>query len=122
MVELDKVEPMIALPFHPSNACTIREFIQNAPELLKKVEDTASGMVSKGKVPDLKAKIKPDGVYIEQGVIAGCSGGTYENLMTAADILEDASIGDDVFSLSPVSYTHLRSIYKGYAHSGELYI
>ena len=100
MVELDKVEPMIALPFHPSNAYTIREFIQNAPELLKKVEDTASGMVSKGKLPDLKAKIKPDGVYIEQGVIAGCSGGTYENLMTAADILEDASIGDDVFSLS----------------------
>ena len=100
-VDLNKVEPMIALPFHPSNAYTIREFRENAVELLAKVEKEARGMMDeKYPMPKLTDKVKNGQVYVEQGVVAGCSGGTFENIMTMTDIMKNKSIGADVFTMS----------------------
>ncbi len=100
-VDLSAVRPMIALPFHPSNAYTIEEFRKNARELLQQVEEKAREMVDeKYPLKPLADKVRDGEVYVEQGVIAGCSGGTYENLMTAADILRGHGTGDGEFALS----------------------
>ena len=99
--DLSAVEPMIALPFHPSNAYTIREFRENAQELLAKVEKEARGMMDeKYPMPHLTDKVKDGQVYVEQGVVAGCSGGTFENIMTMTDIMRGKSIGADTFTMS----------------------
>ena len=100
-VDLSKVEPMIALPFHPSNAYTIAEFRENAVELLAKVEKEARGMMDeKYPMPHLTDKVRDGQVYVEQGVVAGCSGGTYENIMTMTNILRGKSIGSGAFTMS----------------------
>ncbi len=100
-LDLSKVEPMIALPFHPANAWTIREFLANAPDLLAGVEKEAAEILGgKGKVPNLRAKLKGKDFYVDQGIIAGCSGGTYENIRRAASILKGRSTGAGAFSLS----------------------
>ncbi len=99
-VDLSSVEPMIALPFHPSNAYPISYFKAHAKELLESVEKEAATMARDGKAPSLTDKLKDGEFYVEQGVIAGCSGGTYENLMFAANLLKDKTIGADSFSLS----------------------
>ena len=100
-VDLSAVEPMIALPFHPSNAYTIREFRENAQELLAKVEKEARGMMDeKYPMPHLTDKVRDGQVYVEQGVVAGCSGGTFENIMTMTDIMRSKSIGADTFTMS----------------------
>lgn len=100
-VDLSKVEPMIALPFHPSNAYTIREFRENAAELLAGVEKEARGMMDeKYPMPKLTDKIRDGQVYVEQGVVAGCSGGTFENIMTMTEIMKGKSIGADTFTMS----------------------
>jgi len=94
------VEPMIALPFHPSNAYTIREFKANARELLRQVEaDAAEQLGIKGAAP-LTDKLVNGQFRVDQGVIAGCSGGTYQNLVRAAQILKGSAIGPDEFWLS----------------------
>ena len=98
-IELDKVEPMIALPFHPSNAWTIREFLDNAQEILKKVEDDAAHRFPKAHV-HLTDKIHDGGVWADQGVIAGCSGGLFDNITEAADIIRGGSTGNGPFSFS----------------------
>ena len=98
-IELDKVEPMIALPFHPSNAWTIREFLDNAQEILKKVEDDAAHRFPKAHV-HLTDKIHDGGVWADQGVIAGCSGGLFDNITGAADIIRGGSTGNGPFSFS----------------------
>ena len=99
-VELDKVEPMIALPFHPSNAYTIREFKANMAELLHQVEiDTREQLGIEPPAP-LSAKIVDGQFRVDQAVIAGCSGGTYQNLKRAAEIIGSAPIGSDAFWLS----------------------
>jgi len=99
-IDLDKVEPMIALPFHPSNAYTIREFKKNAAELLHEISISAREKFGLSNLPDLADKVV-DGVFrVDQGVIAGCSGGLYENLCRAADILDGGSLGHGGFSLS----------------------
>jgi len=98
-IELDKVECMIALPFHPSNAYPIREFIERADELLGKVEEETKATFPKVTL-DLKSKIKPDGVYADQGIIAGCAGGLFDNILEASEILEGGSTGNGEFSLS----------------------
>ncbi len=115
-IDLSKVEPMIALPFHPSNAYTIKNFLENAEEILALTEKTAVEQlgIPEGRL-NLRSKLKADGFYVDQGVIAGCAGGTYDNLSAAADILKGASIGSDAFSLSvypasqPVMLELLRS-------------
>jgi aconitate hydratase len=98
-IELDKVEPMIALPFHPSNAWTIREFLDNAQEILQKVEDDAAHRFPKAHV-HLVDKIHDGGVWADQGVIAGCSGGLFDNITEAADIIRGGSTGNGAFSFS----------------------
>ena len=100
-VDLSTIEPMIALPFHPSNAYPIREFRENARDLLELVAKEAAGMFDKPtKTPELCAKIRDGQVYVDQGVVAGCSGGTFENVMRMTEILEGHSIGDGTFNLS----------------------
>ncbi len=98
-IELDKVECMIALPFHPSNAYPIREFIARADELLQEVEQEAKSSFPKVCV-DLRSKVKSDGVYADQGIIAGCAGGLFDNIIEASEILADKSTGSGEFSLS----------------------
>ena len=97
-IDLGKQEAMIALPFHPSNAYTIHEFLQNAEELLKKVEQDAQKRFPKANVK-LVDKIHDGGVWADQGVIAGCSGGLFDNIAEAADILRGGSTGNGEFAL-----------------------
>lgn len=97
-IELDKMESMIALPFHPSNAYTIHEFNERAEELLAAVEEEAKKKFPKAHL-DLRSKITAKGVQADQGVIAGCSGGLYDNIVEAADILRDGSTGNGYFVL-----------------------
>ena len=99
-VELDKIEPMIALPFHPSNAYPIREFKANMRELLHQVDEDIILQMGMKNTPSLVNKIVNGQFRVDQGVIAGCSGGTYQNLKRAAEILKGASIGSDAFWLS----------------------
>ena len=96
-IELDKVEPMIALPFHPSNAYTIKEFLANAEEILKGVEEDARRRFPKAN-PHLTDKIHDGGVWADQGVIAGCAGGLFDNIAEAADILRGKFTGSGAFS------------------------
>lgn len=118
VINLSQVEPMIALPFHPSNAYTIREFLQNPYELLKKVED--EGRKLKGDDSfTLTDKITPDGrVKVTQGVIAGCAGGMYENIAEAAEILRGKNIGNDEFTLDV--YPSSQPVYKGLMENGYI--
>ena len=99
-IQLDKVEPMIALPFHPSNAYPIRYFLAHADELLKGVEKEAREKFGDKINIDLSVKLRDGKVYADQGVIAGCSGGTMDNIMQAAAILKDGSIGNSKFDFS----------------------
>ena len=99
-VELDKVEPMIALPFHPSNAYTIREFKANMADLLHQVDVDAAEQLGVKNAPSLVRKIVNGQFRVDQGVIAGCSGGTYQNLKRAAEILKGCSTGSGAFWLS----------------------
>jgi aconitate hydratase len=100
-IELDKVEPMIALPFHPSNAYTIREFKANAKEILKKVEEDAAKQLGGKAKLDLVSKVDELGkVHAEQGIIAGCAGGLFDNIVEAAEILDNGDIGNGYFNLS----------------------
>ena len=108
--DLDKIEPMIALPFHPSNAYTIREFKRNAKELLVDLENAANEQyASSGIKSKLTDKLINGEFYVDQGIIAGCAGGIFENIMAAADILRGGNTGSGEFA--PVSYTHL-DVYK----------
>lgn len=99
-VDLGKVEPMIAMPFHPSNAYTIRELNQNLSEILHDVEQKA--LVSLGKDVNftLQDKVRNGKLYVEQGIIAGCAGGGFENICVASEILSGCGIGADEFTLS----------------------
>ncbi len=114
-IALDTVEPMIALPFHPSNAYPIREFLAHADELLHAVEQEAKERFGPKAGLDLRGKIHKEGVLADQGVIAGCAGGLFDNIVEAADILRGGSTGSGLFSLSvyptsvPVSLALMRA-------------
>ena len=97
-LDLSRAEPMIALPFHPSNAWTIREFLENAPEILAQVEADARKRFPKADI-HLTQKVRDGGVWADQGVIAGCAGGLFDNITEAADILRGGSCGDGYFTL-----------------------
>ena len=98
-IDLSQVEPMIALPFHPSNAWTIREFLANAKEILADLEADAQKRFPKAKT-SLMDKIHADGsVWADQGVIAGCAGGLFDNIDEAAAILDGQSCGNGYFAL-----------------------
>ena len=117
-VELDKIRPMIAMPFHPSNTYTIEELNANLMDILDDVEKKAQVSLD-GKIPyTLKDKVKDGKLYVEQGIIAGCAGGGFENICDAADILRGASIGSDAFTLS--IYPASTPIYMELAKNGVL--
>ena len=99
-VDLSKIRPMIAMPFHPSNVYPIEEVQQNLGDVLDEVEKRAK--VSFGDKIDysLRSKVRDGKLYCDQGIIAGCAGGGFENICEAADILKGGSIGADAFSLS----------------------
>ena len=99
-VDLSAVKPMIAMPFHPSNTYTIEEVKANPGDILRDVEKKA--LVSLGDAVDFRLtdKIRGGKLYVDQGIIAGCAGGGFENICAAADILKGASIGPDEFTLS----------------------
>ena len=96
-IDLSRMESMIALPFHPSNAWTIHEFLENAEELLQKVEADAKRRFPKAN-PQLTDKIHDGAVWAAQGVIAGCSGGLFDNITEAADIVRGHYTGSGAFS------------------------
>ena len=99
-VDLSKIKPMIAMPFHPSNTYTIEEVNANLEDILRDVEKKA--LVSLDGQVDYKLtnKIRNGKLYVDQGIIAGCAGGGFENICAAADILDGKSIGADEFTLS----------------------
>ena len=99
-VDLSTIKPMIAMPFHPSNTYTIDELNANLMDILHDCEQKA--LVSLDGQVDFKLtdKVKNGKLYVEQGIIAGCAGGGFENICDAADILAGANIGSDAFTLS----------------------
>jgi len=99
-IDLSQVKPMIAMPFHPSNAYTIEDVNANLADILHEVEERAK--VSFGDKIDysLQDKIRNGRLYVDQGVIAGCAGGGFENICAAADILKGHYIGADEFTLN----------------------
>ncbi len=99
-VDLDKIKPMVAMPFHPSNTYTIEDLNKNLIDILDDVEKKASVSLDNKIAFTLKDKVHNGRLYVEQGVIAGCAGGGFENLCAAADILRGKTIGADEFSLS----------------------
>ena len=117
-VNLSEIKPMIAMPFHPSNAYTIDELNANLDDILADVEKRAA--VSLGnKVPfTLRDKVRDGKMYVDQGVIAGCAGGGFENLCDVADMLDGQSIGDGRFSLSV--YPASQPVYMELIRNGSI--
>ena len=99
-VDLSTQESMIALPYHPSNAVSIHELQADPEKVLRAVEEDTVKRFGAKVHPDLLSKIRNGKVYADQGIIAGCSGGTYDNLSEAATILKGKSIGNDYFTMS----------------------
>ena len=99
-VDLSKIRPMIAMPFHPSNTYTIEDVNANLKDVLAEVEKRALVSLDGAVDYSLQDKIKDGKLYVDQGIIAGCAGGGYENICEAANILKGASIGSDEFTLS----------------------
>lgn len=99
-VDLSQIKPMIAMPFHPSNAYTIDELNANIYDILNEVEKNALVSLDNKIKYSLKDKVRDGRLYVEQGTIAGCAGGSFENICDATDILDNKYIGSDEFSLS----------------------
>ena len=100
-VDLSKVTPKIALPFHPSNVYDLKELIENPYDVLAEAEKKGNELLGNKNVTfRLTDKIKDGKVVVQQGIIAGCAGGTYDNIYEAASILDNASTGNDAFTLS----------------------
>ncbi|MBQ4347840.1 MAG: hydratase [Firmicutes bacterium] len=100
-VDLSKVRPMIAMPFHPAHVYTLDEVIKNPLEIIKEVERRAEGQLESDTVKfSLQNKVINGELWADQGVIAGCAGGTYENICSAANILRKGSVGAGEFGLS----------------------
>ena len=99
-IDLSKIKPMIAMPFHPSNTYTIAELKENLMDILDDVEKRALVSLDGAVEYTLKDKVKNGQFVVEQGIIAGCAGGGFENICAAADILDGKFIGNDAFTLS----------------------
>lgn len=118
-VDLSKIKPMIAMPMHPSNAFTIDELNANLADILHETEESINGRMSN---PDLHYslmdKIADGKFHVQQGVIAGCAGGNYGNVMAAAHILKNASCGDGVFTLDV--YPSSQPVYMDLVRKGAV--
>ena len=99
-IDLGKVRPAIAMPFHPANVYDLKEVIENPDDVMSEAEKKANELLKgKGRL-DLRSKVKAGKIYVEQGIIAGCAGGTYDNIIEAASILKGRDIGSGKFTLS----------------------
>lgn len=118
-VDLSKIKPMIAMPMHPSNAFTIDELNANLTDILHETEESINGRMSN---PDLHYslmdKVVDGKFHVQQGVIAGCAGGNYGNVMAAAHILKNASCGDGVFTLDV--YPSSQPVYMDLVRKGAV--
>lgn len=118
-VDLSKIKPMIAMPMHPSNAFTIDELNANLADILHETEESINGRMSN---PDLHYslmdKVVDGKFHVQQGVIAGCAGGNYGNVMAAAHILKNASCGDGVFTLDV--YPSSQPVYMDLVRKGAV--
>ncbi len=99
-IDLSAIKPMIALPFHPSNTFTIDELLENPIEILESVEENARKSFGKNIDFHITDKVRDGQIYVDQGIIAGCSGGTYENINISAKMIDGADCGHDDFGLS----------------------
>ncbi len=99
-VDLGSIRPMIAMPFHPSNVYAIEDVQENLTDVLAEVEKRAAVSFGEKIRYSLRDKVRGGKMYVDQGIIAGCAGGSFENICDAADILKGASIGTDAFTLS----------------------
>jgi len=118
VVDLSAVRPMIALPFHPSNACAIEEFNANAADMLRQVEkESEKAMEAPGVRMDLVSKLEDGKLRADQGVIAGCAGGTFENISIAARLIAGKSLGHGAFGLSV--YPSSQPVLLELARNGE---
>lgn len=101
IVDLDTIEPVIALPFHPSNVYTLKELLESPKKILQKVEDSARKLFPSLNLKGaLTSKVKDGKIMVDQAIIAGCSGGTYDNIVIAANMMDGKSIGNDNFTFS----------------------
>ena len=117
-IDLSEIKPMIAMPFHPRNTYTIDELKANLGDILHEVEKKAQISLD-GKIDfSLQDKVVDGKLYVDQGIIAGCAGGGFENICAAADILKGSSIGADAFTLSV--YPASTPIYMELAKNGVL--
>ena len=98
-VDLSTVESTIALPMHPSNIITIRELLENPVDILRACQEKANSQIVGASI-DLVSKVHDGGIWVEQGLVAGCSGGTFDNICAVADILRGRSIGNGAFTMS----------------------
>lgn len=118
-VDLSTIRPMIAMPFHPSNTYTIEALNENLGDILREVERVGERQLDAPGVSfKLTDKIIDGRLKVEQGIIAGCAGGTYENLVDAADILEGRSIGSDAFTMS--AYPASQPVYLELVKNGSI--
>ena len=117
-VDLSEIRPMIAMPFHPSNTYTIEELNANLMDILDDVEKRAKVSLDGAVDFTLKNKVRNGRLYVDQGIIAGCAGGGYENICDAADILRGNYIGSDEFTLS--IYPASTPIYMQLAKNGRM--
>ena len=99
-VNLSEIKPMIAMPFHPSNVYTIEEVNANLKDILHDVEERALVSLDGAVNYSLQDKIRDGKLYVDQGIIAGCAGGGFENICAAADIIRGKNIGADAFTFS----------------------
>ncbi len=117
-INLSEIEPMIALPFHPGNGYRLADLIANPYDVLTECEQAAKEILGSRARLDLRSKIRNGGVYVDQAVIAGCAGGTFDNICLASSILKGASIGNDAFTMSV--YPSSQPVYAELARNGRL--
>ncbi|WP_349948063.1 hydratase [Lacrimispora sp. BS-2] len=118
-VDLSTIRPMIALPFHPSNTYEIDELNENLGDILRTVEKEAARIVGSSKASlSLTEKIVDGKLMVQQGVIAGCAGGNYSNVMAAAHILTGKDCGNDIFNLSV--YPSSQPVYMDLVKKGAI--
>lgn len=115
-LDLSQIESMIALPMHPSYAFSIHDLQANAYNILLESQTKANAQLQNNVQMDLIKHIQEDGIHVDQGVIAGCSGGTYGNIMAASAILKDADCGNEEFRLS--IYPDSMPVYKALVENG----
>jgi len=118
-VDLSAVKPTIAMPFHPSNIYTIEELKANALDIMNKVQTEGLKQFDTPNLKfDLTSKVRNGEIYVDQGIVAGCSGGTYENIVDVADIMDGRSTGNGAFTMSV--YPGSQPVYMELVRNGSI--